>query len=154
MEQSMNFTERSTEIRNRSVPVDNAEIKPAAKAYLKDRYTKDDKQLYCQICKQPMPFKLADGSYYFEAVELLKTDKRHKENHLALCPTDAAKFLYANESKDTLEASIHVLITRTTAEINNSQDQDNTCSVNLASNTETLTFSPLHLLDLKAILSP
>jgi hypothetical protein len=152
MEQSMNFTERHIEIRDRSVPADNAEIKPAAKAYLRDCYTKADKILYCQICKQAMPFKLADGSYYFEAVELLKTDKRHKENHLALCPTDAAKFLYANESKDILEASIHTLITRTTEEINNSQDQDNTCPLNLAGKTETLTFSPLHLLDLKAIL--
>ncbi|MEY3758884.1 MAG: hypothetical protein RIR39_375 [Pseudomonadota bacterium] len=94
-----------------------------------------------------------DGSYYFEAVESLKTDKRHKENHLALCPTDAAKFLYANESKDTLKASIHTLITRTAEEINNSQDHDNTCLVNLAGNAETLTFSPLHLLDLKVILN-
>jgi hypothetical protein len=100
-----------------------------------------------------MPFKLSDGSYYFEAVELLKTDKRHKENHLALCPTDAAKFLYANESKDTLKTSINTLITRTVEEINNSQDQNNTCPLNLADNTETLTFSPLHLLDLKVILS-
>jgi hypothetical protein len=65
---------------------------------------------------------------------------------------DAAKFKHANESKDTLKASIHTLITRTTEEINNSQDQDNICPVNLAGNTETLTFSPLHLLDLKAIL--
>jgi hypothetical protein len=90
--------------------------------------------------------------YYFEAVELLKTDKRHKENHLALCicPTDAAKFLCANESKVIFKASIHTLITRT-AEI--SQDPDNTCVVNLAGNAETLTFSPTHLLDFKAILS-
>jgi hypothetical protein len=145
--------ERRTEIRERTVPVDNAEIKPAAKAYLRDRYTKADKILYCQICKQPMPFKLVDGSYYFEAVELLKTDKRHKENHLALCPTDAAKFLYANESKDTLEASIHTLITRTVEDINNSQDQDNTCEIKLAGKSENLNFSPVHLQDLKAIFS-
>lgn len=149
----MNLIECRTKIRDRSVAVDNVEIKPAAKAYLRDRYTKDDKQLYCQICKQAMPFKLADGSYYFEAVELLKTNKRHKENYLALCPTDAAKFLYANESKDTLKASLHTLITRTTEAINNSQDHDNSYPVNLAGNTETLTFSPLHLLDLKVILS-
>jgi hypothetical protein len=36
-----------------------------------------------------MLFKIADGSNY-EAVELLKTDKRHKENNLTLCLADAA----------------------------------------------------------------
>ncbi len=60
----MNLIERRTEIGELSVPVDNAEIKPAAKAYLRDRYTKDDKQLYCQICKQAMPFKITDGSSF------------------------------------------------------------------------------------------
>ncbi len=143
--------ERRTEIRERSVAVDTSEIKIAAKEYLKDRYIKDN-VLYCQICKQPMPFKLTDGSYYFEAVELLKNGhKRHKQNFIALCPTDAAKFLYANESKETINESINALTARTQEEINNSQDEGNICLVNLAGNPETLTFSPIHLLDLKVI---
>lgn len=145
--------ERRTEIRERSVAVDNSETKIDAKEYLKDRYIKDD-VLHCQICKQPMPFKLADGSYYFEAVELLKNSyKRHKQNFIALCPTDAAKYLYANESKESISASINALIARTKEEINNSNDEGNICQVNLAGNPETLTFSPIHLLDLKAIAS-
>ena len=145
--------ERRTEIRERSVAVDISETKIAAKEYLKDRYIKDD-VLHCQICKQPMPFKLADGRYYFEVVEFLKNShKRHKQNYIALCPTDAAKFLYANESKETISASINALIARTMEEINNSNDEANICQVNMAGNPETLTFSPIHLLDLKAIAS-
>lgn len=146
--------ERRTEIRERSVSVDDDATKKAAKTYLRSRYTKDDKVLYCQICKQPMPFQLKDGSYYFEAVELIKdTTKRHEHNFIALCPTDAAKFKYANESEDTLKASIDKLIARTTEAINNSPNEDNACEIKLAGNTETLTFSPIHVLDLKSVLN-
>ena len=46
-----------------------------------------------------MPFKLADGSPYFEGVEFLRSEGRElSENHVALCPTCAAKWRYANET--------------------------------------------------------
>jgi hypothetical protein len=127
-------------------------VKKAAREYLKNRYTQNDKVLYCQICKQPMPFRLADGNFYFEAVEWLKADKRHKEGFIALCPTDAAKFKHANASKDNTEIRIKKLLARTAQQINNSDDDNNKVHITLANTPETLAFSPNHLIDLKAIL--
>ena len=49
-----------------------------------------------------MPFNLPDGSPYFEAVECLDSlEKKQAENHLALCPTCAAKWRHANPVNDT-----------------------------------------------------
>jgi len=40
--------------------------------------------MICQVCKAPLPFKLDDGSYYFEKVEFIEElKKRHLENYLA-----------------------------------------------------------------------
>lgn len=48
-----------------------------------------------------MPFALPDGSPYFEASELLESfTSEHAENHLAMCPTCAAKWRYANPATD------------------------------------------------------
>jgi hypothetical protein len=48
-----------------------------------------------------MPFNLPDGSPYFEAVECLDSlEKELAENHLALCPTCAAKWRHANPVDD------------------------------------------------------
>ena len=53
--------------------------------------------MVCQACHDEMPFKLDDGSYYFEAVECVKNEDRElQENHLALCPICAAKYRCAN----------------------------------------------------------
>ena len=54
----------------------------------------------CQACKDALPFRLADGSYYLEAVEFLSELERHyHQNYLALCPNHAAMFMHANASK-------------------------------------------------------
>jgi len=148
--------EKRTEMRQRSVAVDNTETKKAAKSYLRDRYTDDDtKVLYCQICKKEMPFKLSDGNYYFEVVQLIgDTQKRYKENYIALCPTDAAKFQYANPSKDKIGNLVNALIDdRSPDDINDSDDDENSFDIVLAGNTETLQFRRVHLIDLKAVLS-
>jgi len=147
--------EKRTEMRERSVGVDNTETKKAAKSYLRDRYTDDDKVLYCQICQQEMPFKLSDGSYYFEVVQLIgDTQKRYKENYIALCPTDAAKFQYANPSKDNISDLVNALLDdRSPDDINDSDENENCFDVVLAGNTETVQFRRVHLIDLKAVLS-
>ncbi len=43
-----------------------------AKTWLNETYKNNAEELICQICKKEMPFKKKDGTYYFEAVEILK----------------------------------------------------------------------------------
>ncbi len=58
----------------------------------------------CQSCHSVMPFKLKDGSWYFEAVQFVPGRKRdHKANALAMCPLCAAKYRYA---RDTMDAAL------------------------------------------------
>jgi hypothetical protein len=81
------------EIRERSVRTSRAAIEPSV--LLRSRYTNDDQQLVCQICKDVMPFKKRDGEYYFESVEALNGDhlyKEHEAQFLALCPVCAAMY--------------------------------------------------------------
>ena len=94
---------RETEKRQRSVSVGREDVKQEAAQYLSQQYTNNDGQMICQICKGPLPFKLNDGSYYFEKVEFM-TDikKRHYQNYLALCPNHSAMFQHTNGSKDIL----------------------------------------------------
>jgi hypothetical protein len=67
----------------------------AARGYLRQLYSNDDRIMICQVCSSSMPFKIA-GDYYFEAVQFVK-DATHdlRENRLALCPTCAAKYRHA-----------------------------------------------------------
>jgi len=63
------------------------------RAYLLEKYTNEDDQMVCQICKEEMPFRLPSKEYYFEAVEAVKKgSKEHASNFLALCPLCAAKY--------------------------------------------------------------
>ena len=55
--------------------------------------------MICQVCQERLPFKLDDGSYYFEKVEFLpELQNRHYQNYLALCPNHAAMYQHANGS--------------------------------------------------------
>lgn len=103
-EKAKNATERITEIRNRSVAVGRDEVKALAKVYLKELYSNDDEIMICQVCRRELPFKLARGGYYFEAVEFLPNLKlRHEQNYITLCPNHAAMFAHANNSKHNLK---------------------------------------------------
>ena len=85
--------DKTYEKKERSVKTSRPNYDP--KIWLENRYTNDDQKLVCQMCANEMPFKLKDGSYYFEAVQV--SDDFTKENHelyLALCPLCAAKFRY------------------------------------------------------------
>lgn len=104
---------KTYEVRQRSVRISNSESKGIARTYLEDHYTNQLGDMVCQACHETMPFKLPNGSPYFEASELLESlDAEHSENHLALCPTCAAKWQHANPVTDTeLRAALAAAVT-------------------------------------------
>lgn len=94
--------EKRREIRKRTVRLEPPGHRPAIREYLVDLYTNDDGAMVCQCCRKEMPFRLDDGSYYFEAVEFdSRCDHELPENYLALCPVCAAKFKYARRNDET-----------------------------------------------------
>jgi hypothetical protein len=95
-EEARSAPRRIRDVRERTVIVAGREEHREAKNYLRALYTCSDSQMLCQICQQVMPFRLADGHYYFEAVAFDgRESKEHVPNHLALCPTCAAKYMHA-----------------------------------------------------------
>jgi hypothetical protein len=131
---------RRAEDRMRSVSVGLDGVKEEAAAYLRLQYTNGSGEMFCQVCKTPLPFKLNDGSDYFEKVELLPTLKRHHhQNYLALCPNHAAMFQYANGSSDEMRDLIRGL-------------NGNEIAIVLAQKNTTVYFTKAHALDLKTII--
>jgi hypothetical protein len=131
---------RRTEDRTRSVSIGRDEVKGEAKQYLRQQYTNADAEQVCQICKDALPFKLDDGSFYFETVELLPELKRHfDQNYLCLCPNHAAMFKHANTSHDKLRERI-------------AEQTENEIDVVLAQQDETIYFTRTHLADLHTII--
>jgi hypothetical protein len=130
---------RLTEERTRSVSVGLEEVKQAASLYLRDQYTTDG-EMICQVCKTQLPFKLHDGSDYFETVEFLgELERRHDQNYLALCPNHAAMFQYANGSRDCL---VDLFAEMTGNEL----------PIKLAQKEVTIYFTTVHRVDLKAVI--
>jgi hypothetical protein len=132
--------DRRTEERTRSVSIGLDQIKQEAGQYLRQQYTNTDGEMICQICKKPMPFKLDDGRYYFEAVEFLPDlTKHHYQNYLALCPNHAAMYQHANSSTDSMESDFVDLGT-------------NELSVVLAQTDLMVYFTKTHTIDLKEVI--
>jgi hypothetical protein len=95
----------------------------------------------CQICKGPLPFKLDDGSEFFEIVEFLPgLLKRHFQNYLALRPNHSAMYRYTNGSRENIRNMVENL---TGSEL----------KVILAQRHITIYLSAIHLMDLKAVLA-
>jgi hypothetical protein len=93
--------EKTYESRTRSVRTSDKEARQMARPYLRDLYTNEAGDMICQACHDIMPFRLADGTPYFEAPELIQTVSTElPENHLALCPTCCAKWQHANDASD------------------------------------------------------
>ena len=138
-EMAADAPERRTEERTRSVSVGREDVKAEAGQYLLQQYVTDD-ELFCQVCKKPMPFKLDDGSAYFERVEFLSgLKKRHLQNYLALCPNHAAMFRHANSTKDfMLEMFLELA--------------GNELEVVLAQENATIYFTKTHIADLKKVI--
>ena len=68
-EQAENAPDKESEIRSRSVSIGRDDVKAEAEQYLRQHYRNEDGEMTCQICKGPLPFKLDDGSEFFETVE-------------------------------------------------------------------------------------
>ncbi|WP_010660163.1 sacsin N-terminal ATP-binding-like domain-containing protein [Brucella anthropi] len=131
---------RRTEERARSVSIGRDEVKAEAKQYLRQQYTNADAEQICQICKDVLPFKVDDTSYYFEAVEFLPELRRHyDQNYVCLCPNHAAMFRHANRSRSTLRKNI-------------AEQVENELGVTLAERDETIYFTKTHLADLQTII--
>jgi len=138
-EMAADAPERRSEERARSVSVGREEVKAEAGQYLLQQYVTDD-EIFCQVCKKPMPFKLDDGSVYFERVEFLSVLKdRHFQNYLALCPNHAAMFRHANSTKDFM---LEMFIELTGNEL----------EVVLAQDNATIYFTRTHIVDLKKVI--
>jgi len=76
--------------------------------YLRSHNTNEEGQLICQLCDQPMPFKLPSGEEYFEAYQYIERllEKEYDANHLALCPNCAAEFKYACQTDENKRAEL------------------------------------------------
>lgn len=95
--------EYTTATRSRRVVLGRNEATDTSKQYLEDEYTDDTGTMRCQGCQQPMPFRKADGRWYFEAIQFLpKRAKTHRENSLAMCPLCAALYSHARSTPDDL----------------------------------------------------
>lgn len=98
----------------RSVRVTGRGTKDLAKVKLASWYTSEEtRELICQICHEPMPFKDLEGEYYFEAVQIFRAgliNKELDENYAALCPVCAAKYkvfmAYDEQKQKSLLAQI------------------------------------------------
>ena len=139
-EKALNAPERTTEKRARSVSVNRDAVKgEQTDPYLRDLYTNADGVTICQICKDRLPFMLADGSYFFESVEFLPDLERyHYQNYLALCPNHAAMFRHANGSKDEMRGKFLAL-------------DGNELEMTLADQPVTVYFTESHVADLRVV---
>ena len=108
--------------------------------YLRDLYTNTDRETICQACQDRLPFKLTDGTYYFEAVEFLpELEKHHHQNYLSLCPNHAAMFMHANASKEDMKDLFLAL-------------DGNKLQLTLADQPVTVYFTDTHIADLGAVI--
>lgn len=138
VEQAKATPEKSAVIKPRSVQQGVEDAKIEAKLYLADQYTNTNGQMICQACKAELPFKLPNGSYYFEAVEIIRrAPKRFREGFLALCPNHAAAYQYANTQSDSMS---DLIATATGSEI----------EITLGNIETTIYFTETHLADARA----
>ena len=140
-ENSRQAPERRTEKRERSVSVNRDPTKREETApYLRELYTNADGVTFCQACKDRLPFRLADGTYFFEAVEFLPgLERHHYQNYLALCPNHAAMFMHANASKDEMTAGFLAL-------------DGNELALTLADQPVSVYFTDTHIADLRVVI--
>jgi len=139
-EQAEVAPKRETDQRNRAVSVNREDVKKVANPYLVQHYTNGEDVMICQICKDKLPFKRNDGSYYFETVEFLPDLQKHYyQNYLALCPNHAAMFRHANDD-EKLISELFLAI------------GDNYMEVTLAGDKTTIYFTRTHILDLQTVI--
>ncbi len=139
-EQAENAPDKVSEIRSRYVSIGREEVKVEAEQYLRQHYRNEDGEMTCQICRGPLPFKLDDGSEFFETVEFLPgLKKRHPQNYLALCPNHSAMYRHANGCKDIVCDMVQNLA-------------GSELEIVLAQRDMTIYLSTVHVIDIKAVL--
>ena len=140
-EQAENAPDKESEVRSRSVSIGREDVKKEAEQYLRQHYRNEDGEMTCQICKGPLPFKLDDGSEFFETVVFLSDLKKHHyQNYLALCPNHSAMYRHANGCKDILCDMVESLI-------------GSELEVILAQRDMTIYLSAIHAIDIKAVIA-
>lgn len=140
-EQATNAPDKESEIRSRSVSIGREDVKAEAEQYLRQHYRNADGEMTCQICKGPLPFKLDDGSEFFETVEFLPgLRKRHHQNYLALCPNHSAMYRHANGCREIIHGMVESLT-------------GNELEVVLAQKDMTIYLSTVHVIDIQAVLA-
>jgi hypothetical protein len=140
-EQAHNAPDRESEIRERSVSIGRDEVKAKAEQYLRQHYRNEDGEMTCQICNGPLPFKLDDGSEFFETVEFLPgLTKRHFQNYLALCPNHSAMYRHAHGCKEIIRDLVEGLT-------------GNDLEIILAQRDMTIYLSTVHVIDIKAVIA-
>ena len=90
-EQAQNAPKKEFEMQ--PVSAKSSSLDGDKRTYLRDKYTNENEELICQICKEEMPFRKRNNDHYFEAVQLFDDlVGEHEPAHVALCPLCAAKF--------------------------------------------------------------
>lgn len=113
------------------------------KIYLRNLNTNEEGQLICQLCDQPMPFRLPSGEDYFEAYQYIDLlGKEYDANHLALCPNCAAEFQHACQTDENKRAQLILGMNMMTEEKNLVIDLDMPVH-------RRLRFTQRHLIDLQ-----
>lgn len=140
-DQAKDAPERVTRKRSRSVSANREAVKEVARLYLRQQYTNGDGIMICQVCKEPLPFTLADGSYFFESVEFLpELEKHHYQNYLTLCPNHAAMYQHANDDAERMKDLFLDLA-------------GNELEMILARENTTVYFTRTHMADLRTVIT-
>jgi hypothetical protein len=106
-EQISNAPDKKYEDRERSDRTTNSSIDPVT--WLRNMYTNEADQMFCQICQEEMPFRKRDKKHYFEKKEVLSRKYLPKEleaQYLALCPICAAKYNEFVKTDDKVMAEL------------------------------------------------
>lgn len=82
---------RRRSARERSVRENDGVFRAERRAYLRAAYMSGS-TMFCQGCRDAMPFQRPDGADYFEAIQCFENSTEHPSNTLSLCPLCAAKF--------------------------------------------------------------
>lgn len=142
-EEILTANDKSYETRERTVRMRGV---ADPRTWLKTKYTNDEGEMICQICKQEMPFRKRDGDPYFEAVEALNKDlfkKEHESQFLALCPVCAARYKeFVKKDNGQME-----LLRRSLMEDHNME-----IALDLGDLCTTVKFVETHFLDIQTVL--
>jgi hypothetical protein len=143
-EQISNAPDKKYENRERIFRTTNSAIDPVTS--LRNMYTNEADQMFCQICQEEMPFRKRDKKHYFEKKEVLSRKYLPKEleaQYLALCPICAAKYNEFVKTDDKVMAKLR-------EEIVNAED----CEIPLSLGDEktSIRFVGTHYHDLKYVL--